>query len=90
MIPRMSGTDRVTISLPSDLRDAALKVAQVTGQPFSSVVQEALTAFLRGRLVDAWLLEYEAEHGSFSEEELRSIAERAGVPYLPPAGRSAA
>ncbi|WOQ16948.1 hypothetical protein [Raineyella sp. W15-4] len=52
---------------------------------FSSVVSDALASWLRGRLIDAWLAEYQAEHGEFSEDELRALAAEAGVPYVPPA-----
>jgi hypothetical protein len=49
------------------------------------VVADALAAWLRGRLVDAWLAEHEAEFGAFEEAELEQIAADSGVPYLPPA-----
>lgn len=48
------------------------------------VVADALAAWLRGRLVDAWLTEYQSSHGAFTEDELRVLAADAGVPYLPP------
>lgn len=77
--------DRVTVSLPAEVRLAAQRVAQEAGVPFSAVVTEALAAWVRGRLVDAWLSEYQAEHGAFDEAELREIAEDAGMAYIPPA-----
>jgi len=77
-------TDRVTVSLPAEVREAAQRVAQEAGVPFSAVVTEALAAWVRGRLIDTWLLEYEAKHGVFSEAELRDIAAEAGVTYIPP------
>jgi hypothetical protein len=76
--------ERVTISLPAEIRAAAQTAADAAGVPFSSAVAEALSAWVRGRLVDAWLDEYEAEHGAFTEAELQSIAIEAGVPYVPP------
>lgn len=39
------------------------------------------------QLVDAWLAEHQATHGAFDEDELRALAEDAGVPYVA-AGRS--
>ena len=54
---------------------------------FSAVVNEALAAWLRARLVDAWLVEYQQQHGPFGEAELEALAAESGVPYLPP-GRS--
>ena len=87
----MSATERVTVSLPTEVRRAAQRVAEATGVPFSAVVQDALATWLRTRLVDAWLAEHQAAHGAFSEDELRALAAEAGVPYLPPtASRSAA
>ncbi len=77
-------TDRVTVSLPTEVRLAAQRVAHETGVPFSSVVADALATWLRGRLVDSWLAEHEAAYGAFAEEELQAIAAEAGVPYLPP------
>ena len=79
--------DRVTVSLPAEVRQAAQRVAQESGVPFSSVVAEALSAWLRGRLVDAWLAEHEAEFGPFEEAELQELAAEAGVTYLPAVGK---
>ena len=84
MIGGMS-SDRVTVSLSAEVRQAAQRVAQEAGVPFSAVVADALASWLRGRLVDAWLAEHEAEFGAFDEAELEQIAAEAGVPYLPPA-----
>ena len=82
---------RVTITLPAELHAAAQEVAEAAGLPFSAVVTEALTAWTRGRLVDLWLAEHEADFGEFDEEELRALASESGVPYVAPGqGRSAA
>ena len=86
----MSTTERVTISLPAEVRRAAQRVAEATGVPFSAVVQDALATWLRSRLVDAWLAEHQAAHGAFSEDELCSLAAEVGVPYLPPKTRGSA
>lgn len=85
-------TERVTVSLPDELRQAAARIAEERGVPFSTVVAEALTDWMRGRLVDAWLAEHQAEHGAFDEAELRELAAESGVPYLGPgrAGEPAA
>ena len=77
--------DRVTVSLPAEVRQAAQRVAHEVGVSFSAVVADALASWLRGRLVDAWLAEHEAEFGAFDEAELEQIAAEAGVPYLPAA-----
>ena len=88
MISGMSA-DRVTVSLPPEVRQAAQRVAEDAGVPFSAVVADALETWLRGRLVDVWLAEHEAEFGAFDEGELERIATEAGVPYLPPASSRA-
>jgi post-segregation antitoxin (ccd killing protein) len=75
-------TARVTITLPAELRRAAQEAADAVGIPFSAVVSDALAAWVRGRLVDAWLAEHQAAHGAFDEDELRALAEDAGVPYV--------
>ncbi|MGH3163282.1 MAG: hypothetical protein ACRDOC_15480 [Streptosporangiaceae bacterium] len=77
-------TERVTVSLPEEMLRAAQAVAERRGVPFSAVVAEALTGWLRGRLVDIWLAEHQAEHGPFGEAELQALAAEVGVPYLGP------
>lgn len=72
------------MSLPAEVRQAAQRFAQEAGVPFSSVVADALAAWLRGKLVDTWLSEHEAEFGAFDEAELQALADEAGVAYLPP------
>lgn len=89
MIYRMT-TERVTVSLPAEVKEAAQRVASETGVPFSTVVQDALTAWLRSKLVDAWLSDYQTEFGSFSEDELRQLADSTGTTYVPPTERSSA
>lgn len=80
-------TARVTITLPAELRQAAQDAADSAGVPFSSVVSEALAAWVRGRLVDVWLAEHQTAYGAFDEDELQALALETGVPYVP-AGRS--
>ena len=80
-------TERVTVSLPAELRQAVQKVADDAGIPFSAAVSGALSEWIRGQLVDAWLADHQIEHGAFGEEELRVLAAEAGVPYVP-AGRA--
>ena len=87
MMPGMS-TERVTVSLPAEVKEAAQRVATATGVPFSAVVNEALGSWLGTRLVDTWLAEYQQEHGSFDEDELRRLAGELGLPYLPPSANS--
>ncbi len=82
-------TARVTITLPAELHEAVQSVAERNGLAFSAVVSEALAGWVRGQLVDAWLAEHEATHGAFDEQELKALAQEAGVPYVP-AGRGRA
>ncbi|MEZ5231776.1 MAG: hypothetical protein R2749_03580 [Acidimicrobiales bacterium] len=79
----MSATERVTVSLPAEVRRTA-RVEEAAGVPFSAIVRDPLVAWLRTRQVDTWLAEHQAVHGQFSEDELRAVAVEAGVPYLPP------
>lgn len=76
-------TERVTVSLPAEIRQSAQRIADGLGMSFSSVVSDALAGWLRSRLVDAWLVEHQENHGAFDEDELRTLAAEAGVPYLP-------
>ncbi|HEY0641070.1 MAG TPA: hypothetical protein VGD67_25845 [Pseudonocardiaceae bacterium] len=76
--------ERVTVSLPADVRQSAQRMADELGLSFSAVTADALTAWLRARLVDAWLAEHQAGHGAFREDELAALAVEAGVPYLAP------
>lgn len=77
------------MTLPSELRAAAQAAADQAGLPFSAIVTDALSAWTRGRLVDAWLEEHQAACGAFDEDELRRLAADSGVPYVP-AGRPGA
>lgn len=76
--------ERVTVSLPAVVLRSAQGVADQLGLSFSAVVADALTGWLRSRLVDAWLLEHQAEYGAFDEGELRALALDAGIAYLAP------
>ena len=75
--------ERVTVSLPAELRQAAQELAKGQGVPFSTLVSSALERHLRGLLLDRWLQDYQDELGAFTEEELRAAAERMGLPYTP-------
>jgi len=75
-------SERVTVSLPADLRQAAAQIANDSGRSFSAVVNEAMGAWLRARLVEAWLGDYQEEFGAFDEDELRALAAEVGVPYV--------
>jgi len=76
-------TERVTVSLPVEIRQSTRRISDGLGVSFSSVVSDALAGWLRSRLIDAWLAEHQETHGTFDEDELRALAAEAGVPYLP-------
>lgn len=84
MLFRMT-VERVTVSMPAEVKAAAQRIAETSGVPLSTVVTDAIEAWVRRRLVDAWLVEYQSETEEFTEDELRQIAKDAGVAYLPPA-----
>jgi hypothetical protein len=77
--------ERVTVSLPAELRRGAAEIAEQRGVSFSAVVNEALSAWMRGVLLDAWLVDWQDKHGAFSEDELKALAAETGIPYVPPA-----
>jgi hypothetical protein len=81
-------TERVTVSLPAEVRRRAAELAERRGMSFSAAVDEALCSWMRGHLVDAWLTDYEDRNGAFTEEEMKAAATEMGLPYLPP-GRTA-
>ncbi len=83
----MSAMERVTVSLPAEIRRTAQEVADEEATSFSAVVVDALEAWLRGRRVDAWLGEHQDRAGDFDEDDLRALAREAGVAYLPPGRR---
>ena len=49
-----------------------------------------MSAWLRTRLVDDWLDDYQEEVGAFDEDELVKLANEAGVPYVAPRRTSVA
>lgn len=84
------GTQRVTVSLPQEFRRTAQEIADARGVPFSMIVSQALTNLARGHLIDAWVADFEARNGVFTETELQRIAAEHGVPYIPPADAASA
>lgn len=76
--------ERVTVSLPAELRQAAQRAADANGSAFSSVVADALRSWVRGQRIDELLADYEREHGVFTEDELRAMAFEMGLPHVAP------
>jgi hypothetical protein len=50
------------------------------------VVTSALEDWMRGKLLDKWLEDFEQEFGSITEDELKEFARKSGMRYLPPRG----
>jgi predicted transcriptional regulator len=80
----MTTIERVTVSLPAPVRRQAQRLAEAQDTTFSAVVTSALEDWMRGKLLDQWLEEFEAEFGPITEEELQAFARRSGMRYLPP------
>ena len=80
----MSIAERVTISIPADLRASAARLADREGRSFSAFVSSAVEDHIRGLLLDEWLAEQAEADGGWDEEDLKALAERTGIPYLPP------
>jgi hypothetical protein len=80
----MSAIERVTVSLPSQVRQQAQRLAETEEMTFSAVVTSALEDWMRGRLLDKWLEEFEEEFGLITEDELKEFARKSGMRYLPP------
>lgn len=79
--------ERVTVSMPSSIRESAARIAEDEGQSFSALVTSAVEDWIRGRLLDEWLAEMAAERGGWDEESLQALAKETGVPYTPPSSR---
>jgi predicted transcriptional regulator len=84
----MSAIERVTVSLPAQVRQKAQQLAEAEDTTFSAVVTSALEDWMRGKLLDEWLREFEAEFGPISEDELEAFAQKSGMRYLPPRDRA--
>jgi hypothetical protein len=80
----MSLAERVTITMPAPLREAASQMAEGDGVSFSAFVSSAVEDWIRTRLLDDWLDEYAAEQGGWDETRLAAVAAEAGLAYLPP------
>ena len=80
----MQTTERVTVTIPVEMRRHAQSVADERHVALSTVVSEALASYLRSRALQEWVTEYEVEHGVITEDELVEFARETGVPYSPP------
>jgi predicted transcriptional regulator len=80
----MTTIERVTVSLPAQVRQQAQRLAEAEDRTFSSVVTSALEDWMRGKLLDKWLEDFEEEFGPITEDELKEFARKSGMRYLPP------
>jgi hypothetical protein len=92
----------MSISFAPELDDAVRDAAERAGMSLSAWLAEAARAKLRAeedegeahkrrmRGLGEFLDEWEAEHGSFTEEELAATAHEMGLPHPPEGGCGAA
>ena len=69
-------TERVTVSLQTELAEAVRAAAEADAQNVSSWIADAARRRLASRGLRDVLSEWEAEHGSFSEDELAAARAR--------------
>ena len=87
----MSTTERVTVSLPTEVPQAAKRVAEATGvrSPLSSMTRSPPGCGPGSTMPGS--TSAKLHPAAFSEDELRALAAETGVPCVPPtASRSAA
>jgi hypothetical protein len=79
------GVEKMSISMEAELAAQVRRAAAARGQPVSNWVADTLTRQLRRQELRKLLDEYQAEHGAFTEEELREAGVRMGyIPADPP------
>ena len=76
--------ERVTVSMPANVRESAARIAEDEGQSFSALVTSAVEDWIRGRLMDELLQELADERGGWDEASLQTLAAETGIPYTPP------
>lgn len=62
--------DKLSISLRPEIGDAARAAAERAGQGLSAWVAEAVAARLRAEALDAFLDEWQEQHGRITPEEI--------------------
>jgi len=75
---------QVTVRVPEEIKEFAQRVAVERGTPLSAVLADALGRWVRWQAMDEFLKEWHAEDGPLDEERLRAVAEKHGMPYVPP------
>jgi hypothetical protein len=75
---------QVTVRVPEEIKEFAQRVADESGRPLSAVLSEALGQWVRWRLWDEYLVDWQSKYGTFDEEQLKNVAREHGMPYVPP------
>jgi hypothetical protein len=77
--------DKMSISFEPTLGDAVRAAAARGGRGLSGWLADAAAAKLRAEALQAYLQEYQREHGAFTEEELVWGRAQLGLPAAPDA-----
>jgi hypothetical protein len=70
------GTERVTVSLPTQLARALRAAAEDENVSISGLVATSIHEQLLVRRMRAFLDDYEAEHGEITDEEIAEVRRR--------------
>ena len=71
--------ERITVSLEPELAAAVREAAEADAENVSAWLADAARRRLAGRGLREVIAEWEAEHGSFSDEELAAARARLGM-----------
>ncbi len=71
--------DKLSVSFDPDLGDAIRAAARREGRGVSGWLADAAAAKLRAVALDEFLVQWEAEHGALTAEELAAAAQELGV-----------
>lgn len=82
--------EKLSVSFPEDLAGAVRQGAREAGQGVSTWLAQAASARLRADALQAFVTEYEREHGAFTAEELEQASRELGLPVARPAAEGAA
>jgi hypothetical protein len=71
--------DKLSVSFAPHVGDAVREAAHARGSSISAWLEDAAAAKLRSQALAEYLREWEAEHGTLSEDELARAAAELGV-----------
>jgi hypothetical protein len=76
---------KTSITVPTDVFEAAKEEGAKRNLSFSAIVAEALAEWVRGQLMDQYLRDYCGPPGDpLREEDLMQVAIERGLPYIAP------